>query len=130
MAYIRRDVPPGIKEPKDLGKAQKFRAGGLSVKLVCKVGEGVLARLGRVDGRFTTVLTRCTIFEPPADQLKARQLECGIPFWPHGFVTAHCNIDELLEHWTNEYACLGYGKHLYGDLVDFCRLTGIQAILP
>src|SRR3990167_9275607 len=31
VAYIRRDVQPGIKEPKDLGKAQKFRAGGLSV---------------------------------------------------------------------------------------------------
>ena len=119
--------PAGFAEH---GIPTEGEAGGLSVKLVCKVGEGVLARLGRVDGRFTMVLTRCTIFEPPADQLKARQLECGIPFWPHGFVTAHCNIDELLEHWTNEYACLGYGKHLYGDLVDFCRLTGIQAILP
>src|SRR3990172_187887 len=30
VAYMRRDVPPGIKEPKDIGKAQRFRAGGLS----------------------------------------------------------------------------------------------------
>lgn len=119
--------PAGFAEH---GIPTEGEAGGLSVKLVCKVGEGVLARLGRVDGRFTMVITRCTIFEPPADQLEARQLECGIPFWPHGFVTAHCDIDELLEHWTNEYACLGYGPQLYADLIDFCKMTGIEPILP
>lgn len=105
-------------------------AGGMSIKLVCKVGQGVLARLGRVDGRFTMVVTRCSIFEPPADQLEKRQLECNIPFWPHGFVTAHCDIDKMLENWTNEYACLGYGEELYDDLIDFCKMTGIEVILP
>lgn len=104
-------------------------AGGLSVRLICKVGEGVLARLGRVNGEFQMVLARATIFEPPADQIEKRLNECGIPFWPHGFVTAHCDIDALLQHWTNEYACLGYGEDLYPALADFCRLTGIQAIL-
>jgi hypothetical protein len=103
-------------------------AGGISVKLVCKVGEGVLGRLGRDDGRFEMVITRCTIFEPPAKRLKARQKECGIPFWPHGFVTAHCDIDALLEAWNNEYACLGYGAHLYEELKAFCELTGIKPI--
>jgi len=117
--------PAGFAEH---GIPTEGEAGGLSVKLVCKVGEGVLARLGRVDGEFTMVITRCTIFEPPADQLEKRQLECGIPFWPHGFVTAHCDIDMMLEHWTNEYACLGYGEHLYDALVDFCDMTGICAI--
>jgi len=119
--------PAGFAEH---GIPTEGEAGGLSVKLVCKVGEGVLARLGRVDGEFEMVITRATVVEPPADQLAARQLECGIPFWPHGFVTAHCDIDEMLEHWTNEYACLGYGEHLYAALVDFCETTGIKAILP
>lgn len=103
-------------------------AGGLAIRLVCKVGEGVLARLGRNDGRFEMVITRCSVFEPPAKQLKARQNECGIPFWPHGFVTAHCDIDALLQAWNNEYACLGYGTHLYEELKAFCELTGIKAI--
>lgn len=49
--------------------------------------------------------------------------------WPHGFVTAHCDIDALLQHWTNEYACLGYGEELYPALADFCELTGIEPIL-
>ena len=98
--------------------------------MVCKVGRGVLARLGRVDGWFTMVITRCEIFEPPAEQLEARRHECGIPFWPHGFVTAECDIDKLLQHWTNEYACLGYGEHVFDALVDFCEMTGIEAILP
>ena len=119
--------PAGFAEH---GIPTEGEAGGLSVKLVCKVGEGVLARLGRVDGKFTMVITRCTVFEPPAADLAARQLECGIPFWPHGFVTAHCDIDRLLQHWTNEYACLGYGAHLYDALVDFCEMTGIEPILP
>ena len=103
-------------------------AGGLSVSLTCKVGEGVLARLGRNDGRFEMVLTRAAIFEPPAGQLQRRQNECGIPFWPHGFVTAHCDINAMLEAWNNEYACLGYGAHLYDDLAAFCEQTGIKAI--
>jgi hypothetical protein len=104
--------------------------GGLSVRLICKVGEGVLARLGRVDGEFQMVITRCSIFEPAADEIEARKLECGIPFWPHGFVTAHCDMDELLKHWTSEYACLGYGEELQPALADFCEMTGIKAIFP
>lgn len=119
--------PAGFSEH---GIPTEGEAGGLSVKLVCKVGEGVLARLGRVDGDFTMVITRGSIFEPPADQLAKRQSECGIPFWPHCFVTAHCDMDVMLEHWTNEYACLGYGEHLYPALIDFCHMTGVKAILP
>ena len=104
-------------------------AGGLSVKLICKAGEGVLARLGRVNGEFQMVITRATIAEPTPEQVKQRLDECGIPFWPHAFVTAHCDIDALLQNWTNEYACLGYGDDLYPALADFCELTGIKAIL-
>jgi L-arabinose isomerase len=103
-------------------------AGGLSVQLICKPGEGVLARLGRNNGEFEMIITRCTVFEPPLDQLEARKLECGVPFWPHAFVTAHCDMDALLQAWNNEYAVLGYGSHLYDDLIAFCELTGIKTI--
>jgi L-fucose isomerase-like protein len=103
-------------------------AGGLSIKLICKVGEGVLARLGRNNGEFEMVITRCSIFEPSPDVIEKRKLECGIPFWPHGFIKAECDIDELLQSWNNEYACLGYGAHLYEELKAFCELTGIKAI--
>ncbi|MFZ0911059.1 MAG: hypothetical protein WA766_01115 [Candidatus Acidiferrales bacterium] len=105
------------------------KAGGVSVKLICKVGEGVLARLGRLNGTFNMVVARCSIFEPPADQIDRRLNECGIPFWPHGFVTAHCDMDALIQNWNNEYACLGYGADLYPALRDFCELTGIKPIL-
>ena len=73
-------------------------AGGLSVRLICKAGEGVLARLGRVNGEFQMVITRASIFEPSSKEVQQRLDECGIPFWPHGFVTAHCDIDALLQH--------------------------------
>jgi len=105
-------------------------AGGLSVKLICKVGEGVLARLGRVQGEFQMVIVRASIFEPSRTQVQSRLNECGIPFWPHGFVTAHGDMDRMLESWTNEYACLGYGADLYPALIDFCKLTGIKPVLP
>jgi L-arabinose isomerase len=118
--------PAGFAEH---GIPTEGEAGGISIKLVCKVGEGVLARVGRNEGQFEMVITRCTIFEPPADQSDQRKNECGIPFWPHGFVRADCNIDDLLQAWNNEYACLGYGKHLYRELEAFCQLTGIKAIL-
>lgn len=103
-------------------------AGGLSVDLVCKAGEGVLARLSRNRGEFEMAVARCSVFEPSSDRIEARRKECGIPFWPHAFVTAHCDIDALLATWRNEYAVLGYGEHLYEDLLAFCDLTGIKAI--
>ena len=112
------------------GIATEGKAGGLSVKLVCKVGEGILARLGRVNGKFHMVITRATIFEPPPEQIRERLNECGIPFWPHGFLTVHGDIEKMLDNWTNEYACLGYGPELYPALVDFCELTGIHPVLP
>lgn len=118
--------PAGFAEH---GIPTEGEAGGLSVKLICKVGEGVLARLGRVNGEFQMAITRATVFEPPASEVNNRLDECGIPFWPHGFVTAHCDMEQLLQSWTNEYACLGYGSHLYPALADFCELTGIKPIL-
>ncbi len=118
--------PAGFAEH---GIPTEGEAGGLSVKLICKVGEGVIARLGRVNGEFQMAVTRATVFEPPRNQVKQRLDECGIPFWPHGFVTVHCDVEQLLQHWTNEYACLGYGADLYGALADFCRMTGIKPIL-
>ncbi len=117
--------PAGFSEH---GIPTEGEAGGMSVDLTCKVGEGILARMGRNNGQFEMVLTRCSIFEPPEKKLKARKEECGIPFWPHGFVTAHCDIDALLEAWNNEYACLGYGDHLYEEIRAFCELVGINAI--
>ncbi len=102
-------------------------AGGLSVDLVCGPGEGVLARLGRTNGVFEMIVTRCTVAEPSADKLKQRRMECNIPFWPHAFVTAHCDIDRLVDAWNNEYAVLGYGRQLYEDILAFCELTGIRA---
>ncbi len=103
-------------------------AGGLSVDLVCKPGEGVLARLGRDNGEFEMVIVRCSVFEPTPARLEQRRLECGIPRWPHAFITAHCDIEQLLEAWNNEYAVLGYGAHLYEELLAFCELTGIKAL--
>lgn len=117
--------PAGFAEH---GIPTEGEAGGISVKLVCKPGEGVLARAGRRNGGMELVVTRCTVFEPPRSRLKTRQLECGIPFWPHAFVTAHCDIEAMLQAWNNEYACLGYGAHLYEDLVAFCELTGVKVV--
>ncbi|MFO7668422.1 MAG: hypothetical protein R6W31_02070 [Bacteroidales bacterium] len=117
--------PAGFAEH---GIPTEGEAGGISVNLVCKVGEGVLARLGRNDGQFEMVIARCSIFEPPANELEIRKNECGIPFWPHGFVKADCDMDALLQAWNNEYACLGYGKHLYEELKAFCEIAGIKAI--
>ena len=119
--------PAGFSEH---GIPTEGEAGGLSVKLICKVGEGVLARLGRVNGEFQMAITRASVFEPSKEQVQQRLNECGIPFWPHGFVTAHCDIDSMIESWTNEYACLGYGSDLYPALIDFCELTGIKPVLP
>jgi L-fucose isomerase-like protein len=104
------------------------QAGGLAVRAVCKVGEGVIARLGRVSGEFVMVVARVSIFEPSEDVLQKRLEECGIPFWPHGFVKVHGDIERLFQAWTNEYACLGYGEDLYPAVVDFCEMTGIKVV--
>jgi L-arabinose isomerase len=118
--------PAGFAEH---GIPTEGKAGGLSVKLTCKSGEGVLARLGRNNGQFEMAVVRCSVFEPTKDQLEKRQKECGIPFWPHAFVNVHCDdMDKLVESWNNEYAVLGYGTNLYDELLAFCELTGIKSI--
>jgi hypothetical protein len=71
----------------------RMRCGWTFRQLICKAGEGVLARLGRVKAEFQMVITRASIFEPSKDKVTRRLEECGIPFWPHGFVTAHCDIE-------------------------------------
>jgi len=103
-------------------------AGGLAVQLVCKPGEGVLARIGRRNGEFELVLCRCTFYEPPADQLEDLLHECGIPFWPHAFLKLDADFDELIEQWSNEYGCVGYGAHLYEELKAFGEQAGIKVI--
>ncbi len=110
------------------GIATEGAAGGLSVSLVCKAGEGVLGRVCRVDGRFRLVITRCRVYEPGDEEINARRKECGIPFWPHAFLKVNCDVDRLMEHWDNEYACLGYGRHLYRQMIDFAEMTGMEVI--
>jgi len=105
-------------------------AGGLSVSLVAKQGRGILARFGRCDGKFQMVLAKCEIFEPSATQIEQRKNECGIPFWPHAFIRMDADMDELIECWNSEYACLGYGDNLYDVLKDFCELLDIEVLLP
>jgi L-arabinose isomerase len=117
--------PAGFAEH---GIPTEGEAGGISVKLTCKPGDGVLARLGRFNGDFEMVVVRCSVFEPTKEELAKRQLECGIPFWPHAFATVHGDMEALVEHWNNEYAVLGYGSHLYDELLAFCELTGIRAL--
>ena len=117
--------PAGFAEH---GIPTEGQAGGISVELVCKPGEGVLARLGRNDGHFELVVTRCSVFEPPVRDLKRRREECQIPFWPHAFATVHCDVEAMVEGWNNEYAVLGYGDSLYADLVAFCEQVGIRCL--
>lgn len=126
-------VPPSLANKygarfAEHGIPTEGKSGGLSVELVCKEGKGVLARFSRTEGKFRLVVTRCEVKEPSDDEMKARKDECGIPFWPHAFVTVLCDIDQLLEHWDNEYACLGYGEHLYQQLIDFAEQTNIEVI--
>lgn len=131
-------IPPSLAGTVCGGKATfaehgiptEGKAGGLSVSLVAKKGSGLLARLGRVDGKFQMVLARCEIFEPAEKVLENRKNECGIPFWPHAFLKVDADMDKLIENWNSEYACLGYGENLAEILTDFCELTDIEVVLP
>lgn len=125
-------VPPSLAAPEDPagfaahGIPTEGSAGGMSVKLTCKPGPGVLARLGRRDGKFVMLLAKCQVFVP--ENLEERKLECGIPFWPHAFVRVEGDIEKLAENYMNEYGVLGYGDELLGELTAFCELTGIECI--
>lgn len=126
-------VPPSLADSHGAGFAAhgiptEGGAGGLSVEVVCKEGRGVLSRICRVDGEFMLVIARCSVKVPDENELQQRRDECGIPFWPHAFVTVECDMDELLAHWNSEYACLGYGDELYQQLADFAELAGIRAV--
>jgi len=128
-------VPPSLacEEGASLaghGVPTEGSAGGIAVNLTCKPGKGVLARLTRVNGEFKMIMVRCDITVPDTQELERRRQECGIPFWPHAFVTIEGDIEKMIENWNNEYACLGYGEELYQQIIDFCELIDIEIILP
>ena len=124
--------PPSMADPRDPagfaghGIPTEGSAGGLSVRLTCKPGPGVLARLGRTNGQFVMVLAKGEVFVP--DNLEKRKDECGIPFWPHAFIKVEGDMDRLLENYSSEYGVLGYGKELYGGVRAFCEIMGIKLI--
>jgi L-fucose isomerase-like protein len=124
--------PPSLADPRDPagfashGIPTEGAAGGLSVRLTCKPGPGVLARLGRTKGEFVMVLAKGEVFVP--DELEKRKAECGIPFWPHAFIKVEGDIGRLIQNYSNEYGVLGYGEELYGEVKAFCELTGIKLI--
>ncbi|NLJ40909.1 MAG: hypothetical protein GX352_04780 [Clostridiales bacterium] len=130
-------VPPSLAGKFSGGKASfashgiptEGSAGGLSVDLVAKEGTGVLCRLYRNDGEFEMIMAKCSIFEPPADEVEKRKLECGIPFWPHAFVKAEGDIEKLVQNWNNEYAILAYGDEIYDTMVDFCEIMDFKITL-
>ena len=125
-------VPPSLADPSDPpgfaghGIPTEGAAGGLSVKLTCKPGKCLLARLGRVNGEFVMILAKGEVFVP--DNLTERKRECGIPFWPHAFIKVEGDIDALVQAYMNEYGVLGYGEHLYGDIAAFCEIMGIRLV--
>ena len=98
------------------------------MKLTCVPGKCVLARLGRVEGRFVLTVAEGEVFVP--DGLEKRKLECGIPFWPHAFIRLNdeVDVDKLIEGYMNEYGVLGYGEHLAGELAAFCEIMDIDLI--
>ena len=125
-------VPPSFADPRDRadfaghGIPTEGSAGGLSVKLTCKPGPAVLARLGRTNGEFVMVLAKGEVFVP--DDLEKRKAECGIPFWPHAFIKVEGDINILLQHYSSEYGVLGYGSDLYGEVKAFCEIMGIKLV--
>jgi L-arabinose isomerase len=129
-------IPPSLAGKYNKGKASfgthgvptEGAAGGLSVNLVAKEGKGIVAMMGRNNGEFQLVTAKCNIFEPPIDQVQIRRNECGIPQWPHAFLTIDGDINCLLEEWTSEYAVLGYGENLTEILKEFCELMDIKYI--
>jgi len=124
--------PPSMADPRDPagfaghGIPTEGSAGGLSVKLTCRGGAGVLARLGRTNGEFVMVLAKGEVFVP--DDLEKRKNECGIPFWPHAFIKVEGDVNRLLQYYSSEYGVLGYGKELYDEVKAFCEIMGIKLI--
>ena len=112
----------------DRGIEHEGDGGGLTVSLVCKEGEGVLAKIIRDNGKNQMVLARCSVFVPDKSEIDDLLRECGIPFWPHAFTKVHGDIIKLIHSWGGEYICLAYGDKLYETLVNFCDVTDIELI--
>jgi hypothetical protein len=117
--------PAGFAEH---GIPTEVEAGGLSVRMVWQGRRGGAGASWLGLWRAPREIAHCSVFEPPPKTLPACLIECGIPFGPHGFVPAYCDMDALVQRWTNEYACLGYGPELYDDLNEFCAISGVRAV--
>ena len=127
-AVARPEASNRCSSPSTASRPKARRAGSPCNSRASR-GEGVLARLGRNNGEFEMVITRCDVVEPRAEELAARQAGVRHPLLAARVChTPSVTLRRLLEAWNNEYAVLGYGEHLYDDLLAFCEQTGIRAI--
>jgi L-fucose isomerase-like protein len=103
-------------------------AGGMGVSTVLKKGRCTLAHLCRVKGEFVMHIAPGEVFEPGKDELVQMLRECGIPHWPHAFVKLEGSGETFYQNQRGEFTSLAYGDH-EDELADFCRLTGIKAVV-
>jgi len=116
------------QDPKDVKLSYQpkleCRASGVCTGLVAKPGRVTLARLARLRGNYVMHIAPGEAFGGDPRWVE----ECGYPMWPHAFLHLDGDLDEFVRNLRSEYIHMAYGD-LTDDLLEVCRLLGIEAIV-
>lgn len=99
------------------------KASGVRTDLLAKPGRVTVCRLSRIQGQHVLHIAPGEAFEPDPEVFGERGL-----FWPNAFVRLDGDPAAFVQNLRAEYYHLVYGD-LVGELVDTCRVLGIEPIV-
>jgi L-fucose isomerase len=102
----------------------EWKIGACCPQHVSKPGKVTVARLGRVSGRYTCLITTGDILDVPL-------AEVAKTFWgfsPHSYVHLDCGYAAFLRELRCNHMHLAYGDHKQ-QLAELCRMFAIEPIL-
>ncbi len=95
---------------------------GACTLFCCKPGKITFGTLGRVHGKYVMSIAGGEAFTEPKEKLTE------VRNWAQGFVKLDCDPMEFYNNIRSNHSTACYGD-FKEELVEFCRLTGVQVIL-
>jgi L-fucose isomerase len=124
-------------QPTDFAKSRKqvnlvphqftefeWKIGACCPQHVSKPGKMTIARLGRVNGKYTCLITSGEALDVPLEEMAKT-------FWgfsPHSYIRLDCGYDAFLQELRCNHMHVTYGDHTQ-SMAELCQLFNINPII-
>lgn len=99
--------------------------GGACTNFVCRSGKVTLARFARCSGSYVAQIVEGEVYQPGEED--PTQV-WAYDRWPWAFIRLQADMDRFIANIRSNHIHMVYGSHTEA-LVNFCELTGVEAIV-